>query len=98
MTADCTDPDAGTPTEPARYRIEPDEQPSLAVVRAVATTADCDPVDGGALEPLAESVDPEALDRLFESRLDGTDVAVEFQYAGYQITVRVGESACVTVR
>jgi hypothetical protein len=48
------------------------------------------------LPPLYESIDPDALDALFESA-DGNSVQVEFEYAGRHVVVdssgRVGVSS-----
>jgi len=43
--------------------------PSLAVVRLLSVAMNCDPT---AVEPLAESVDPDALDRLLPSMGEGS--------------------------
>lgn len=51
------------------YEIGQDELVSTAVVRAVSAATDRDPCS---LPPLAAVVDPDALDRLFEPRADGT--------------------------
>jgi hypothetical protein len=57
----------------------------FAVQTAVAAIEDSDPLD---LPPLAEAVDPDALDRLFDP--DAPNIAsrhLEFAYAGYRIHV-----------
>ncbi|MFD1585785.1 HalOD1 output domain-containing protein [Halorientalis brevis] len=59
-------------------------QPTDAVVRAVASVRDVDPVDLN--RPLFMAVDPDALDRLFESRADG--LSVTFRYHGHDVEVR----------
>jgi len=59
--------------------------PSDAVVAAVANVRGVDPAS---LAPLHESVDTEALDALFDGRGDGSNRHVEFQYVGYDVTVR----------
>lgn len=63
-----------------RFRTEPDENVSTAVVEAVAAVTDTSPME---LEPLAESIDPDALDRLFGD--SGRRLTVEFAYAGCAI-------------
>lgn len=104
MTVDSDNPNAESPREPTQYRIGSDEPPSLAVVRAVAAATGRDQVDSDAgadaLAPLAETIDPEALDALFESRRDrpGAAPLVEFGYCDRHVTVSGGESVCVTVR
>lgn len=102
MTVEWDDVDAGATGETTRYRVEADELPSIAVVEAVAEASGRSQTgsDGTtALDPLAESIDPEALDRIFESR--GDDPAdptfVEFRYCDHQVTVKGGNRVCVTV-
>ena len=57
--------------------------PTEAVVRAVATVRGVDPTD--LRTPLFEVIDPDALDRLFESPAD--DLTVSFQYHGHDVTL-----------
>ncbi|MFC5973260.1 HalOD1 output domain-containing protein [Halomarina salina] len=59
-----------------------DLRPSVALVEAVATEAGCHPVD---LPPLYDTLDPDALDRLFPLRGDGEIV---LHYHGYEVTLR----------
>jgi hypothetical protein len=63
------------------YRVDPDETPSEAVVRALAAEMDR---AAGEIPTLYESVDPDALDVLFRDRRGGR---VEFEHVGYRITV-----------
>jgi hypothetical protein len=56
------------------------EQPSVFVPNAVAAEASVDPFD---LTPLAECIDPDALDALAASG----DVAITFTYEGYRVEV-----------
>lgn len=56
-----------------------DDEPSLAVIEAVAEAEGCDSTD---LSPLFEVIDPEALDRLVE---DGASVS--FDYAGRHVNI-----------
>ncbi len=58
-------------------------QPTDAVVRAVATVRDVEPIDLSL--PLFTAVDPDALDRLFESPAD--DLSVTFHYHGHDVEV-----------
>lgn len=58
--------------------------PSEAVFREVAKSEDVDPID---LEPLAETIDPDALDALFEHDRDEDDLEVTFVYQGYDVTI-----------
>ncbi|MCU4741685.1 HalOD1 output domain-containing protein [Natronoglomus mannanivorans] len=66
----------------------PDESVSEAILDAVASVTDSDPIE---LDPLYYTIDPDALDSLFESRSRTTelprDVQVTFSYVGLQITV-----------
>lgn len=64
---------------------------SMAVVRAVSAVEGCDP---RSLRPLAEVLDPHALDTLFDSRADGTPRPggrLTFVYSKCRITVDNGE-------
>lgn len=63
---------------------------SIRVVTAVAEAAGTDPID---LEPpLYNSIDPEALDRLLCTGLDGW---IRFEYRGYTVTVHGDETVSV---
>lgn len=69
-----------------RYRVTYDSDratPSFAVVAVVSNITDTDPL---ALDPLYESIDPDALDALVaaDNRLLSR---LTFQYSGYGITV-----------
>ena len=103
MTVECDDGNAGVSRDATQYRVGADESVSLAVVRAVASASGRSPAGGDGdtdtLDPLARSVDPEALDSIFGSRGDApADVAAaEFQYCGRQVTVEGGESVHITV-
>lgn len=64
---------------------------SFAVVEAVAT---CEDVSEGNLPPLADVINPEALDELFEPRADGSPRRggmVRFEYCGHTVVVDDGE-------
>lgn len=71
--------------------------PSTGVVEAIADAADR---DATTLEPMYETIDPDALDQLVRSEsereLDG-NVAVSFEYAGYGVTVRGDGSVVVRI-
>ena len=90
-------------SEPSRtttYRVGPSESYTEAVVNAVASVSDrsASPVHGGPfLDSLYESIDPDALEALFEgSNTDrGEPVTVTFSYSGYRVTV--DSSRTVTV-
>ena len=64
------------------------EPVSQTVVLAVADATGDDPME---LPPLYDTVDPDALNRLFEDRTDGTERlggSFEFAYADCDVTVR----------
>lgn len=65
-----------------------DESPWKAIVRAVSAVEGVQSTD---VEPLYESVDPDALDALMNGPVvignSGT-IDVEFQYSGYRVHVR----------
>ncbi|WP_135825867.1 HalOD1 output domain-containing protein [Halorussus ruber] len=73
-----------------RYRVRYDsseELPSTVVVTAVAAVAETDPLD---LEPLRESIDPDALDALFRQTPGGrirSSGQAEFWFADHHVTV-----------
>lgn len=65
-----------------------DVAPSIAVIEVIAEASGRDPT---ALEPLYESVDPDALDRLIRGNGVGPNermLAVSFSFAGYTVAVR----------
>lgn len=73
------------------YEIGVDESTSTAVVRAVSAVEGRDP---RSLRPLAEILDPAALDTLFGSRDDGTPRIggrLTFVYSRCRVTVDNGE-------
>lgn len=73
--------------ETGAYRVPFDcqegEQLSMAIVTAVADIADVDPTD---MEPLYDQIDPESLDRLFDTPV--SDVGVSFTFHGHEVTVK----------
>ncbi|MFC7202548.1 HalOD1 output domain-containing protein [Haloferax namakaokahaiae] len=58
-------------------------RPSVRVVQAVAHEESIDPLD--ITTPLADVIDPEALDALVES--DRSLSTISFRYSGYEVTV-----------
>lgn len=62
---------------------EPNNPPSTQIAMELAREAD---VRVDELAPLAESIDPEALDDIFEQRA-APDAHVTFTHEGYSITV-----------
>ena len=73
------------------YEIESDEAVSEAVVLAVSAIQGRDPVS---LPPLGAVIDPESLNRIFDTQLDGvprTGGRVSFTYADCHVTIDNGE-------
>lgn len=67
------------------YELNADESPSMAVVAAVAELTNQSAVE---MEPLTETIDADALDKILESNAgNGSSVTVTFNYYGYQITI-----------
>lgn len=66
----------------ATHRDPVEDRASTAVLRAVASAEDVDPVELDAR--LHEAVDPESLDSLFRA---GTDGLIQFPYCGYDVSV-----------
>ena len=69
------------------YELNRHERLSEGVVAAVTAAADADPTE---IDPLAETIDPDALDALFAAHLDGTprDAGrTEFSFCGYGVVV-----------
>lgn len=63
-----------------QHSIDKGESPSVAILRAVAAVSGRRIED---LDPLGQTVDTDAVDGLLQG---GSDVCLEFQYEGYQIT------------
>jgi hypothetical protein len=76
------------------YEIDADESVSTAVVRAVGAAEGRDPRSLAGDAPLADVLDPAALDALFEPRSDGTPRIggrLSFVYSNCRVTVENGE-------
>jgi len=69
-----------------RARFDADAiAPSMAIIEAMASVRDTTPTE---LDPLVETVDPMAIDRLVK-KADATDDRVlEFRYVDHQVTIR----------
>jgi len=63
-------------------RYDADTSTTEAVVYAVAEALDADPLD---LEPMHDTVDPDALDALFRDADDST--LISFSYAGCDVSI-----------
>ena len=73
------------------YEIGENESVSMAVVRAVSAIEDRDPLS---LPPLANVLDTDALDALFDARGDGTPRPggrLSFVYSNCRLTIDNGE-------
>lgn len=83
----CTVYARGRPSGYVDYQIDPDEAVSTAVVRAVSALRGVDPCSLG---PLAEVLNPEALDSLFAPTHDDTPRRggrVSFVYADCKVAI-----------
>ena len=79
------------PRNDVEYQIPGDESVSMAIVRAVAAMEGQTP---GTLRPLAEVLDPGALDTIFEPTHDGGSRPgghLSFVYSSCRVTVDNGE-------
>lgn len=71
----------------SKFRYDSSEHTlGVRVIEAVGDVAGVDETE--ITTPLSETIDPEALDALFEGDVGGE---VQFQYSGYCITVTVSE-------
>jgi hypothetical protein len=70
-------------TEVERYDVSNDETMSEGVIEAVARRSNRDPAD--LVTPLAEHVDPDALDEIFE--VPDSRGRIEFVYEGFRVSV-----------
>lgn len=67
------------------YELSAGESPTEGVVQALATAADASPLE---LDPLYNTLDPEALDTLFSPSPSGdrSGEYIVFEYEGYEVT------------
>lgn len=89
MTAKDSNTPSTPPDEPYTRRIRADESVSIAIVRTVAALGN---TPSHELDPLAESIDPEALERIVGH---GAGATVDFEYEDRRVTV---DGQTVTVR
>lgn len=95
-----------TPSGPDSITYLPDEgvyrasfdgsatDPSIAVVDVLSAVRGSE-----SLEPLYESIDPDALDQFFEgcsAAARTTDFSIRFTHGGYEVTIRSEETIEVT--
>lgn len=69
-----------------RYALSDGESPSTAVYFAVSDTENCSPID---LPPLAETIDPDGLDKLLADDTGSSEATLE--YYGYEVIVTCEE-------
>lgn len=77
------------------YKVENRSLP-VAVVEAIASFADRNPIvtdkngEDSGLQPLYETIDPDALDSLFQTSQRGpsTEGKIKFVHCGYEVTVK----------
>lgn len=85
-----------TPDTPSTVeRSAENETLTETIVIAVADATGVDPLD---LDPLYDSIDPDAIDRAFESTGEGAPATTDqlaFDYAGCEVTVRADRSVVV---
>lgn len=76
-------------------RYTGDEPTSVAVIRALASVEGVAP---SSLDPLYHSVDPDALDRIFDTPVvfEDEDVTAQFTASGYRVTIRT--DGTITIR
>ncbi|RQG92387.1 HalOD1 output domain-containing protein [Natrarchaeobius chitinivorans] len=91
LSADGQERDHGTDGGPFVHQAEPGQPLSEAITVAVSKREELDDPVAVAREfgPLYESIDPSALDALFDSSgtLERSAGTVSFAYAGYRVTV-----------
>lgn len=69
-------------------------QPKSVTASVVEKIANAEGVDEYDIAPLFESVDPDALETIFDAAESAEQVAVEFEHCGYQITI---DGGCISV-
>lgn len=65
-----------------RYTLSEGESPSTGVYFAISEIENCSPID---LPPLAETIDPDGLDKLLTGDTGSSEATLE--YYGYELTV-----------
>jgi len=87
--ADRGSTDGGNDTVQSTYDWS-ETAPSTGVIETVAAAADREPME---MEPLYETIDPDALDALTRSGAGGT--SVQFIFAGHDVTVHSNGTVAV---
>ncbi|WP_321168878.1 HalOD1 output domain-containing protein [Halorubrum sp. CBA1125] len=88
-------PDIASKAYTSKFARESDTPPSICVVEAVAEAIETDPKD---LQPLYESIDPDALNILLESPHQFNRGCITFRFAGCNVTVSTDEWIAVLPR
>lgn len=78
---------SATPVIDAKYEIDCNKTPTESIIDAVATAAGTEPIS---LSPLYETIDPDAIDRIFEraEEIGDAETVLSFEYEGWQVFVR----------
>lgn len=82
-------------TYTSKFIRECDQPPSICVVEAVAEVIETDPTD---LRPLYEVIDPDALDKIFESPHQFQGGRIMFRFEGCNVTVDADRGIAVSSR
>ncbi|OVE83836.1 HalOD1 output domain-containing protein [Natronolimnobius baerhuensis] len=83
----------GTAGTLVRYDIADEQSVTEAVIDAVATATGTDPIE---LPPLYDSIDPDALNTLFDRQREGAGLEMAFFYADYHIAIEGGDRIIVS--
>lgn len=83
------------PDRAFRYSRTANETACEAVYTAVATVEDCSALD---LEPLGETVDPDALNALFPSAKRNGQRHLTLRYYGYELVIAADEITVLSVQ
>lgn len=77
------------------YRAPDSETPSEAIVNAVATLRDCDPLE---LDPLFTAVETDAVDNIFgKPSPNGANPRISFEYEELTVRVEYHQQLTITV-
>lgn len=104
--SECEPDGVALAEEEYTYRADDDQTLSEAVIQAVTAAVGVEMIPTNAnrselaLDPLYNTIDPDALDSLFQATEDGEPMpgAVEFLYCGYEVTVQSSGLVKVTSR
>ena len=77
------------------YVFDVDESPSHGVVRAISAVKGIDPTD---VDPLYDSIDPNALDAIFGGTTEARESDIRVSFRVDDLEIEVSEDRRVTVR